>query len=531
MPPYPAPEAARRAGPREWTGLAVLTLPLLLIALDISVLYLAAPHLSADLRPSATQSLWIMDIYGFLIAGFLVTMGTLGDRIGRRRLLLAGGFTFAVASVLTAYSVNAEMLIASRALLGIAGATLMPSTLALISTMFRDGGQRSFAIALWMTAMSVGVAVGPLVGGVMLEHFWWGSVFLLAVPVMAVLVVAGPFLLPEFRDPEPGRLDLPSIALSLAALLPLVYALKQTAAHGPGPDAVLALIAGLVAGRSFIRRQLRLPDPVLDMSLFANRAFSAALVLLMFGLLAVNGLEYLNPQFLQMVAGMTPLRAGVYMLPIVLAATVGSLAAPFLARRFGHAYVMAAGTLLAVAGFVLVTRADSTGGVTALVTGSAIAVLGISPTPVLTTDLVVAAAPQEKAGSAAALSETSGELGVGLGVAVAGSVVAAVYGPRIEALPGAPGTAAEDIAGAVTTAPDLPPAAAVELLTTARDAFTDGVHAVAWTGAALMLLLSACAFLLLRSVRPPGTEPPGPAAGSAADTGTAAEPPRTRAGA
>ncbi|MGW6461707.1 MFS transporter, partial [Streptomyces sp. NPDC055078] len=472
MSPHPAPASAHRAGPREWTGLAVLTLPLLLLALDISVLYLAAPHLSADLRPSATQSLWIMDIYGFLIAGFLVTMGTLGDRIGRRRLLLAGGFTFAVASVLTAYAVNAEMLIASRALLGIAGATLMPSTLALISTMFRDDRQRSFAIALWMTTMSVGVAVGPLVGGVMLEHFWWGSVFLLAVPVMAVLIVAGPFLLPEFRNPASGRLDLPSILLSLAALLPLVYALKHTAAHGPGVNAALALAAGLVAGRFFVRRQLRLPDPMLDMSLFANRAFSASLALLMFGLLAINGLEYLNPQFLQMVAGMTPLKAGVYMLPIVLAATAGSLAAPFLARRFGHAHVMASGALLAVAGLVLVTRADSSGGVPALVIGSGVAILGISPMPVLTTDLVVASAPQEKAGSAAALSETSGELGVGLGVAVAGSIVAAVYGPRIEELPGAPGAAAEDLASAVSAAGELPAAAAGELLATARDAFT-----------------------------------------------------------
>ncbi len=215
------------AGRREWIGLAVLTLPTLLLALDESVLFLALPRLGSDLAPSSAQLLWIMDIYGFMIAGFLVTMGTLGDRIGRRRLLLLGAAGFGVASVVAAYSTSPEMLIVTRALLGIAGATLMPSTLALISNMFRDPQQRSLAIGGWMAAFTGGFMIGPLIGGTLLEHFWWGSVFLMGVPVMALLLAVGPVLLPEYRAAEAGRLDLVSVALSLAAILPVIYGLKQ----------------------------------------------------------------------------------------------------------------------------------------------------------------------------------------------------------------------------------------------------------------------------------------------------------------
>ncbi|MFI2212695.1 MFS transporter [Streptomyces sp. NPDC020141] len=499
MPPQPptaAPARPGRAGPREWAGLAVLTLPVLVLALDVSVLFLAAPHLEADLRPSAAQSLWIMDIYGFLIAGFLVTMGTVGDRFGRRRLLIVGGAAFAVASVLTAYAPSAGTLIAARALLGVAGATLMPSTLALIGSMFTDARQRGFAIAVWMTTMMLGVAAGPLVGGVMLEHFWWGSVFLLGVPVMALLVLLAPVTLPEYRDPAPGAPDLPSIALSLAALLPAVYAVKQLATDGPGPVVLASAAAGLLAGRAFVRRQRRIPHPLLDLGLFRDRAFSAALGLLLFGLVAINALEYLLPQYLQLVVGLSPSEAGLWTVPVILAGAVGSLLAPVLARYVRPVSVIAGGALLSVAGFVLVARVESTGSLPVLLTGTAIALAGITPIPVLTTDLVVAAAPKEKAGSAAALSETGGELGIGLGVALAGSVVAAVYGARTAAAPGSP--AGESLSDAHAAAERLPDEAADELLHLAREAFTAGLNTVGTAGAILMTVLGAGALTLLR---------------------------------
>jgi MFS transporter, DHA2 family, multidrug resistance protein len=268
---------ALAAGRREWVGLAVLALPTLLLSLDMSVLYLALPYLSADLGASATQQLWIMDIYGFMIAGFLVTMGTLGDRIGRRRLLMTGGVAFAVASVFAAYSTSPEMLIVTRALLGIAGATLMPSTLALISTMFRDQHQRGVAIAVWMTCFMGGMTVGPLVGGLLLQSFWWGSAFLLGVPVMAVLLVAAPALLPEYRDGDAGRLDLTSVLLSLATILPVVYGLKELAHTGWSSVPVAAVVLGTGCGWVFVRRQQGLAEPLVDIALFRNRQFSSGL--------------------------------------------------------------------------------------------------------------------------------------------------------------------------------------------------------------------------------------------------------------
>ena len=265
-----------KAGRREWIGLAVLALACVVYAMDLTVLHLAVPHLSEDLQPTSAQLLWIADIYGFMVAGALITMGTLGDRIGRRRLLLAGAAAFALASLLAAFSTSAEMLIGARALLGIAGATIAPSTLSLIRNLFHDPGQRTFAIGVWITAYSLGGALGPLLGGVLLEFFWWGSVFLLAIPVMALLLVLGPVLLPEFRDPDAGRLDVASAALSLVAVLAVVYGLKQTTQDGVGLLPFASVVVGLALGALFVRRQSRLADPLIDLGLFRVPAFSAS---------------------------------------------------------------------------------------------------------------------------------------------------------------------------------------------------------------------------------------------------------------
>jgi DHA2 family multidrug resistance protein-like MFS transporter len=269
-----APPLATR---REWIGLAVLTLACLVYSMDLTVLNLAIPRLSEDLKPSSAQLLWIIDIYGFLVSGALITAGTLGDRIGRRKLLLAGAAWFAIASVVAAFSVSAEMLIASRAAMGVAGATIAPSTLSLIFAMFLDPKQRSTAIGMWVAAYSAGAAVGPILGGILLEFFWWGSVFLLGVPVMLLLLVLGPRTLPEYRDPNARRLDIQSAAMSLAAILSVVYGLKEMAQDGLGPRPVVAIVIGVILGALFVRRQLSLAAPIIDVRLFRIRAFSASL--------------------------------------------------------------------------------------------------------------------------------------------------------------------------------------------------------------------------------------------------------------
>src|SRR6266496_3668680 len=416
-----------RATHREWLGLAVLALPTLLLSLDVSVLYLALPPLSADLHADSTQQLWILDIYSFLLAGFLVTMGTLGDRIGRRRLLLGGAAAFGIASVLAAFSTSAGMLIAARALLGLAGATLAPSTLSLIRSMFADPRQRTVAIGVWITSFSAGGAVGPLLGGVLLEHFWWGSVFLLAVPVMVLLLVIGPRLLPEFRDPEAGRLDLRSAVLSVAAVLAVIYGLKQLAQDGLGWPPALSILAGLAVGVVFVRRQHRLADPLLDLRLFRHPAFAASLTTNLLSFFVGFGALLFIAQYLQLVLGLSPLAAGLWMLPSSGGFILGSLVTPLLVRRVRPAVVMAAGMALAAVGLGLLTRLDSTAGLTLLVTGSVVFSLALAPVDTVATDLAVGAAPPERAGAASALSETSAEFGGALGIAILGVIGTSIY--------------------------------------------------------------------------------------------------------
>ena len=510
------------AGRREWIGLIVLAFPTLLLSLDMSVLYLALPQLTGDLGAGATQQLWIMDIYGFMIAGFLVTMGTLGDRIGRRRLLMFGASAFGVASVLAAYSTSPEMLIATRALLGIAGATLMPSTLALISNMFRDARQRASAIGVWMSCFMGGMTVGPLVGGVLLENFWWGSAFLLGVPVMVILLVTAPILLPEYRDTSAGRIDLTSVALSLAAILPVVYGIKELAKHGWSAAAVVAIVTGAAVGTAFVHRQRRLEHPLLDLRLFANRTFASALTIQLGGGIVMGGTFLFVTLYLQMVVGLSPLEAGLWLIPPNLAMVAGFVSAPILARRFRPAHVMAGGLVLAAIGYVLLTQVGAVGGRPVLITGFVLATVGIALPTALVTDLVVGSAPPEKAGSAASISETGGELGIALGVATLGSLGAAVYRGRVGESIGAgvPGAAAdsarESLEGAINAAAQLPAAAGAELLDLARAAYTTALNSVALLGAGLFLVLAVLAAVLLRTVRPIGE---GETQGGAQDAG------------
>jgi DHA2 family multidrug resistance protein-like MFS transporter len=505
-----------RAGRREWIGLAVLALPCLLYAMDLTVLNLAVPHLSKDLRPSGTQLLWIVDIYGFLAAGSLVTMGTLGDRIGRRRLLLIGAAAFGATSLLAAWSSSAAMLIAARALLGVAGATVAPSTLSLIRNMFLDPAQRTVAISVWITSFSVGGAVGPLLGGLLLEWFWWGSVFLLAVPVMALLLVLGPLLLPEFRDPQAGRLDLPSAALSVATVLAIIYGLKQLTRDGLGWPPALALVAGLGAGVVFVRRQHRRADPLLDLRLFRSAAFTAALTTNLLSFFVGFGTLLYIAQYLQLVLGLSPLAAGLWMLPSSAGFIVGSMLTPVLARRIRPAFVMAAGLALGAVGLGLFTRLGSAAGLGILVTGSAVFSLALAPVDTLAADLAVGAAPAQRAGAASALSETSAEFGGALGIAILGVIGTSIYrGQLTGAVPAGtpPATAAaarDTLGGAVAAAGQLHGQPGRVLLGVARQAFTQGLHVVFAASAAAVLAAAVLAAIQLRHLHPSPQPQPGP---------------------
>jgi DHA2 family multidrug resistance protein-like MFS transporter len=494
------PRGVVKAGRREWIGLAVIALPCLLYSMDLTVLNLAIPTISADLQPSSAELLWIIDIYGFLVAGSLITMGTLGDRIGRRRLLMIGAAAFGAASVVAAFALSPAMLIATRALLGLAGATLAPSTLSLIRNMFLDDHERRIAISVWVTSYSVGAAIGPLLGGVVLEYFWWGAVFLLGVPVMVLLLVLGPLLLPEFRDPDAGRLDLPSAALSLAAILLVIFGLKRVAEGHAGAVELASVIGGIALGVVFVRRQRALASPLIDLGLFRLPGFSGSLMVYMLATLVAFGAYVFIAQYLQLVLGLSPLRAGLATIPGMLGFVAGSLVVPPIARRVPAPHVIAGGLLLASAGFGTLAFVEGASGLAVMIAGSVAYSLGISPAVILATDLIVSSAPAERAGAASALSETSSEFGGALGIALLGSIGTAVYRARVahavpDAVPaGAVEAASATLGGAIATAAELPVALGAALLEPARQAFLAGFRLVAILSALLTLALAAFAW-------------------------------------
>jgi MFS transporter, DHA2 family, multidrug resistance protein len=478
--------------------------------MDLSVLYLALPSLTRDLHPSSGQLLWISDIYGFMLAGFLITMGTLGDRIGRRRLLLVGAAAFGAASVLAAFATSVAMLIVARALLGIAASTLAPSTLSLIRNIFLDPRQRTFAIGVWVTSFSLGAALGPLLGGLLLHFFWWGSVFLIAVPVMALLLVLGPVLLPEFRDPEAGRFDLVSAALSLVSVLAVVYGAKQLAQNGFGAASALSILAGLAIGLAFLLRQRKLAEPLIDLHLFRRPEFTASLAANTLSLFLIFGSFFLIAQYLQLVLGLSPLAAGLWTMPSAVGFIAGSLLAPAIVRQLGPGVTMAHGLAIATIGLALFAKLPANGshGLAVLVTGSILLAFGVSPVVTLATDLIVGAVPPERAGEASGLSETGTELGGALGIALLGSIVTAVYrGHLTDALPAGlsrhdADTAHSTLAGAAQLAARLPAHLDTPLLTATRDAFTQGLHLAAIVGAAVAIALAFLAATILRRVQP-----------------------------
>ncbi len=496
-----------RAGRREWVGLAVLALACLVYAMDLTVLHLAVPALSADLRPSSAELLWIIDIYGFLVAGALITMGTLGDRLGRRRLLMIGAAAFGVTSLLAAFSTTSEMLIASRAVMGLAGATLAPSTLSLIFNMFRDPAQRATAIGVWISAFSAGGAIGPVLGGVLLEYFWWGSVFLLALPVMGLLLLLGPRLIPEFRAPGAGRLDVLNAGMSLTAVLAVIFSLKETAQNGFGPVPGLFIVVGLVVGILFARRQMALADPFVDLSLFRIPAFNAALATNVLAVFVAVGYFVFVAQYLQLVLGLTPLVAGLWSLPSALGFVAASTLAPAFVHRYPPRLVLGGCLVAAAIGLFMLTQAGDSG-LAVVVVASVVVSFALSPVFALTTELIVGSAPPERAGAASGISETCSELGGALGISILGSIGVAIYRSEVasrlpEAVPAEAAAIARDTLGAaVAIAHQLPDGPRGAVLDVARAAFVHGMQVTSAIAAAVAVALAVLAIVMLRHVRP-----------------------------
>jgi DHA2 family multidrug resistance protein-like MFS transporter len=504
-----------RAGRKEWIALGVLALPLLLVSMDVSVLYFAVPFISADLGVSATEQLWIFDIYGFVLAGMLITMGALGDRIGRRKLLLIGAVAFGLASVAAAYAQTPEQLIAARAVLGIGGATLMPSTLALIRNMFHDAGQRQKAIAFWSAVMLGGISLGPVLGGVLLEHFWWGSVFLINTPAMVLLLVIAPVLLPEFKAPSLGRFDLLGSVLSLAAVLPVIWGIKEIAAHGVDGLPVVAIVVGLLMGVAFLQRQRTAAYPMVELGMFRNRAFSGALAANTIGMLALVGNAVFMTQYLQLVLGLSPLKAALWALVPSVAVGGAAPLSTVLAARMDRAYVLGGAFLLGASGFVVLTQIEVTSRLWVLLTGSGLLAAGLVMVMALVTEAVVGAVAPERAGSASALMETCSEFGGALGIAVLGSIGTAAYRSDLQLptdLPaGVAAGAQEGLPAATAAAAQLPAQLHDAVLAAARHAFNHSLNTAAVVGATLLIATAVTITLVLRGTAEKAQIPTQPA--------------------
>jgi EmrB/QacA subfamily drug resistance transporter len=519
----------RQADTRRWLVLGVMCLSLLLIVMDNTIVNVALPTLQRDLDASTTQLQWVVDAYILVFAGLLLTMGSLGDRFGRRGALAIGLAVMGTASILSSFANSADQLIATRALMGVGGAMIMPATLSIITNVFTDRRERAQAIAIWSATAGAAVAIGPVTGGWLLEHFWWGSVFLVNVPVVVVALVLGQLFVPTSRDPSAPPIDVPGALLSIAGLVVLVWAIIEGPGGWTDPEILGAFALAAVFLGIFVLWERRVRFPMLDMSFFRNPRFSAASGAIMLTFFAMFGSLFLLTQFLQSILGYTPLEAGIRLLPMAGVMLVISPLSAKLVERIGSKVVVATGLSVGAVGLILASRLTAGASYPEVLVSLVVLAAGLALVMPPATESIMGSLPLAKAGVGSAVNDTTRQVGGALGVAVLGSVMSSTYGPRVtEAISGLPvssdqATAIHDqIGAALRAASEIGGEPGRMLADAASSGFADGMSTAFIIGAAA-LALGAVIVALFLPARARDHEPaPAGAAGDGQRTGTPA---------